>query len=328
MTQAVRRATLTVMNAETPSPIRPFDARMLSVGDGHWLYVEEVGRRGGRPCLFLHGGPGSGAQHVHRALFNSERDHVFLFDQRGAGRSHPYLSLHANTTDHLVNDIELIRDHFGIDRWLVVGGSWGSTLAVAYAQAHPERVSGLVVRAVLLGTRREAEWAFVEGPRKFRPELFAAFRDALPESERGDVLTAYLNRLLASDTSDKEQRQHAAHTWFAYERALSELQPSIAHLPENVPANARLPPTPIVEAHYIRHDFFLEPGQLLANADRLANMPGVIVQGRYDLLCPPAAAYALHQAWPISQLRFIEGAGHALSEPGAESAIAAAIAGL
>jgi len=325
MTEAVRRANLNAMNAETPSPIRPFDARMLAVGDGHWLYVEEVGRKGGRPCLFLHGGPGSGAQHVHRALFNPERDHVFLFDQRGAGRSHPYLSLHANTTDHLVRDIEIIRAHFGIDQWLVVGGSWGSTLAVAYAEAYPHRVTGLVVRAVLLGTRREAEWAFVEGPRKFRTELFAAFRDALPGSERGDVLTAYLNRILGSD---KIQRHHAAHTWFAYERTLSELQPRAAGLPENVSAEARLPPTPIVEAHYIRHDFFLEPGQLLANADRLADIAGVIVQGRYDILCPPEAACALHAAWPKSRLQIIEGAGHALSEPGVERAIKTAISEL
>ncbi len=313
------------MNAEAPSPIRPFDARMLAVGDDHWLYVEEVGRKGGRPCLFLHGGPGSGAQHTHRALFDPQRDHVFLFDQRGAGRSHPYLSLHANTTDHLVNDIEEIRAHFGIDKWLVVGGSWGSTLAVAYAEAYPERVSGLVVRAVLLGTRREAEWAFVEGPRKFRPELFAAFRDALPQSERADVLSAYLNRLLGSD---KAQRRHAAHIWFAYERALSELQPARAVLPGVVTDQDRLPPTPIVEAHYIRHDFFLEPGQLLANADRLADIPGVIVQGRYDLLCPPASAHALHGAWAPSQLRIIEGAGHALSEPGVEAAVRTAIAEL
>ena len=166
------------------APIRPFDARMLDVGHGHWLYVEEVGTRGGIPALFLHGGPGGGAQHTHRSLFDTKRDHALLFDQRGAGRSHPYLSVEANTTDHLIADIECIRVHFGIERWLLVGGSWGSTLALAYAQRFPERVTGIVLRAVFLGTKAETQWAFVEGPRLFRPELFSDFVSFLPEDER------------------------------------------------------------------------------------------------------------------------------------------------
>src|SRR5690606_7777250 len=163
-----------------PLPLRPFDAVMLDVGDGHWIYVEEVGRRDGIPALFLHGGPGSGCQHAHRHLFDPERFYTILFDQRGAGRSHPHLSLEANTTRHLIADIERIRAHFGIERWLVVGGSWGSTLALAYAQAHPQRVSGIVLRAVFLGTRREVEWAFLDGPRTFRPDLYADFVSHLP----------------------------------------------------------------------------------------------------------------------------------------------------
>lgn len=300
-------------------PIKPFDARMLDVGDGHWLYVEEVGRRDGVPALFLHGGPGSGAQHAHRNLFDPKQFHAFLFDQRGAGRSHPYLSLTANTTAHLVADIECIREHFGVDRWLVVGGSWGSTLALAYAQAFPERVSGLVLRAVFLGTPEEIRWAFVEGPRLFRPELYADFTALLPEEERADPLQAYLDRLL-----DRDPARHgpAARAWNAYERALSKLTPAVTRLRATAPDEGRLPPTPIVEAHYIRHDFFLKPGQLLGGAGKLKGIPGIIVQGRYDLLCPPQNAHALKQVWPDCRLQFIENAGHCISEPGVAEAIA------
>ncbi|MGQ0458009.1 MAG: prolyl aminopeptidase [Hyphomicrobium sp.] len=313
------------MSAEAANLLRPFDARMLSVGEGHWLYVEEVGVRGGRPCVFLHGGPGSGAQALHQLLFDPARDHVFLFDQRGAGRSHPYLSREANTTPHLVADIESIREHFGIERWLVVGGSWGSTLALAYAEAHPMRVAGLVLRAVFLGGARDVEWAFLDGPKTFRPELFAAFRNWLPVLERDDPLAAYLRRL-----GDPDPAIHApaAHVWHAYERALSELQPISVTLPATIPNSARTPPTPLIEAHYIRHDFFLAPSQLLADAHRLSGIPGMIVQGRYDLLCPPAAAYALSLAWPDAQLRIIEAAGHAMTEPGVMDAMRAAVSKL
>lgn len=306
----------------TEEPLRPFDARMLAVGDGHWLYVEEVGRRDGIPALFLHGGPGSGAQHMHRRLFDPSRHRAFLLDQRGAGRSHPYLSLEANTTRHLIADIEAIREHFGVERWLIVGGSWGSTLAIAYAEAFPERVSGLVMRAIFLGTREEVEWAFVEGPKRFRPDLFADFIGLLPEPERADPLAAYLRRLA---DPDPDVRAPAAHAWAAYERALSELAPAQTRLSQPVGRSDRLPPTPIVEGHYIRHDFFLDPGQLLQEAHRLRAIPGVIVQGRYDLLCPPKAAYALREAWGNCRLQIIDKAGHAMTEPGVVEALAAAI---
>lgn len=303
----------------------PFDARMLNVGGGHWVYVEEYGRKGGRPCLFLHGGPGSGAQRHHRALFDAERDHAFLIDQRGAGRSHPYLSCAANTTQNLVADIESIREHFAIDRWLVVGGSWGSTLALCYAETFPTRVTGLVLRAIFLGSGHEVQWAFVDGPKAFRPELFAAFRDWLPASERSDPFSAYLRRLGDSDPAIHEP---AAHVWNTYERALSELTPAIAKLPSQYSPDAHTPPTPIIEAHYICNHFFLEPGEILANADRLKGIPGVIVQGRYDLICPPAAAHALAAVWPDAELQMIEGAGHAMTEPGVTDAMRAAIAKL
>ncbi|MBS0269019.1 MAG: prolyl aminopeptidase [Proteobacteria bacterium] len=306
-----------------PETFRPFDARMLAVGDGHWIYVEEVGSKGGRPVVFLHGGPGSGSQTLHRTLFDPARDHVFLIDQRGAGRSHPYLSCEANTTKHLIADLEHVRDHFGIEKWLLVGGSWGSTLAIAYAERHPERVSGLVLRALFLGTDAEVRWAFVEGPKVFRPELYEAFCSHLPPSERNDPLTAYVERLTGPD---RAVQASSAHVWFAYERALSELAPKHAALPEKVAGDGRLPPTSIFEAHYIKNSFFLEPGELLAKASRLAGIPGTIVQGRYDLLCPPKNAYALVAAWPSAHLEIIDHAGHSMTEPGVMEAMRRAIA--
>lgn len=296
-----------------PTPLRPYDAIMLSAGDGHWIYVEEVGNPQGTPALFLHGGPGSGAQHSHRALFDPERHRAILFDQRGAGRSHPYLATNANSTAHLVADIEKIRRHLGIERWLVVGGSWGTTLALAYAEAHPERVTGLVLRAVFLGTDEEVRWAFETAPKTLRPELWRAFRDALPENERDDPIRAYVARLLSAD---KPTRHRAAVIWNAYERALSELMPSSAKIPEHIDPDARLPPTPILTAHYIANSFFLAPGQLLANAHRLKGIPGIAIQGRYDLLCPPETPRALAKRWPECEVRIMDAAGHAMTEAG------------
>ncbi len=302
--------------------LRPYDALSLDVGDGHWIYLEEVGRADGIPALFLHGGPGSGSQHAHRALFDPHRFRALLFDQRGAGRSHPYLSLEANTTQHLVADIERIREHLGIERWFIVGGSWGSTLALAYAERFPQRVMGLVLRAIFLGMREEVAWAFVEGPKIFRPDLYADFIGYLPESERADPLEAYLARLCDPDPA---VRGRAARIWNAYERALSTLNPHRTRLEGEPPSEGRLPPTPIVEAHYIRNDFFLEPGQLLRAAGRLEGIPGHIVQGRYDLLCPPRSAYALCAAWPSCRLEIIEGAGHDVGEPGVAPAMVEAL---
>lgn len=302
---------MSVIGEDKAAP-RPFDARMLDVGDGHWIYVEEVGTRGGRPCIFLHGGPGSGAQHLHRRLFDPARDHAFLIDQRGAGRSHPHLSLRANTTRHLVADIETVREHFRIERWLVTGGSWGSTLALAYAQAHPERVSALVLRAVFLGSRAEVQWAFLDAPRIFRPELFAAFTGWLTPAEQADPLASYVARLTDPDPS---VHRPAAYVWNAYERALSELEaPSAIALPPGQPGDTRLPPTPIMEAHYIANGFFLPDGALLDGAAALAGIPGVIIQGRYDLLCPPLSAARLTSLWPGCRLIYVERAGHAITE--------------
>jgi proline iminopeptidase len=305
--------------AEVP---RPLDAIMLAVGDGHWIYVEEVGRRGGIPALFLHGGPGSGAQHSHRLLFDPERFHAVLFDQRGAGRSHPYLATHANTTQHLVADIERIRAHFGFERMLIVGGSWGSTLALAYAETYPEHVSALVLRAVFLGTDAEVDWAFRRAPAELRPDLYETFVAALPEHERADPLQSYVARLTSRDPS---VRDPAARQWFHFERILSEFAPATTTLPDTLPAGGRVPPTPIIEAHYIANRFFLKPGELLDGAARLGAIPGVIVQGRYDLLCPPRAAFELAKRWPGGRLEVVPSAGHALTEPGVFDAMKRAI---
>lgn len=304
--------------------LRPFDAIMLDCGDGHWLYVEQVGTKGATPALFLHGGPGGGAQHSHRNLFDPNRFHAFLFDQRGAGRSHPYLSRNANTTDHQIADIERIRTFYGIERWLIVGGSWGSTLALAYAQAHPERVAGLVLRAVFLGTDDEVAWAFELGPKQFRPDLYGAFRDALPEAERNDPLQSYIKRLLDPDPAI---HRPAAEIWHNYERALSELAPSNAQI-DTVSPDRDTPtkPTPILEAHYIRNRFFLAPNQLRDGMAALNDIPGVIIQGRYDLLCPPSSSFEIAKRWPKCRLQFVESAGHAMSDAGVTEAMRGAVA--
>jgi proline iminopeptidase len=306
-------------SAEIP---RPFDAIMLAVGDGHWLYVEEVGTKGAIPALFLHGGPGSGSQHSHRLLFDPDRFHAILFDQRGAGRSHPYLSTHANTTQHLVADIERIRTHFGFDKMLIVGGSWGSTLALAYAAAYPERVSGLVLRAVFLGSDEEIDWALRRAPAELRPDLYDGFVAALPEAERVDPLKAYVSRLTGNDPN---MRDPAARQWFQFERSLSEFAPSTTTLPDTMPTEGRVPPTPIIEAHYIANSFFLRPGELLDAASRLGSIPGIIVQGRYDLLCPPRAAYEIAKRWSGCRLEIVRDAGHAMTDPGVFEAMKVAI---
>jgi proline iminopeptidase len=301
---------------------RPFDAVMLDVGDGHWIYAEEIGTRGGIPALFLHGGPGSGSQHGHRLLFDTARFHAVLFDQRGSGRSHPYLSTDANTTQHLVADIERIRVHFGFEKMLIVGGSWGSTLALAYAEAHPERVYGLVLRAVFLGTDDEVDWAFRGAPQQLRPDLYASFAATLPERERHDPLKFYVARM-----TDPDQAVHgpAARRWFQFERILSEFAPGATIVAEGAADSGRIPPTPIIEAHYIANRFFLAPGQLLDGASRLGSIPGVIVQSRYDLLCPPRAAYEIARRWPGCRLEIVPRAGHAMSDPGVFDAVKRAV---
>jgi proline iminopeptidase len=305
-------------------PFSPLTSETSAVGDGHSIYIESVGREDGIPAVYLHGGPGSGCQPDHRRLFDPERFHAVLFDQRGAGRSRPKGRREANTLPHLIADMEMIREKFGFERWMVVGGSWGATLALAYAQTHPDRVSGIVLRATFLGTREELDTAFLETLPRFYPGLSEDFIGLLPEAERGQPIEAYWLRILDSDAA-----KHApfVRAWHDTERILSEHTPSRTRLDfASLNAKAAPPATPFMEAHYFAHDCFMRPGQLLAEANKLQGIPGVIVQGRYDLLCPPTTSYALAAVWVDAELRIVQGAGHSLYDPGVRDAVMRAIA--
>ncbi len=305
-------------------PFAPLTSEMLAVGDDHEIYVESLGRANGMPAVYLHGGPGSGCQADHRRLFDPERFHAILFDQRGAGRSRPKGRREDNTLPHLIADMEMIREKFGFERWIVVGGSWGATLALAYAQAHPDRVSGMVLRATFLGTRAEIETAFTEVLARFYPDLSEDFLSLLPQAERGQPLDAYWHRILDSDPA---VHGPAARAWADTERILSEHVSTRARLDlASLNSSRSLPATPFIEAHYFANDCFMKPNQLLEGAGRLAKIPGIIVQGRYDLLCPPATSHALSALWSASEVRVVEGAGHTLYDPGVRNAVMKAIA--
>lgn len=302
-------------------PIEPRESGRLQVGDGHELYWESSGSPNGRPAVFLHGGPGAGCSPDHRRFFDPAAWRLVLFDQRGAGRSTPVGSLQNNTTQALVADLEILRRHMGIDRWAVFGGSWGSTLALAYAQAHPSSVSALILRGVFLARRAEIDW-FLAGMGRFFPLEHARFLEALPASERADPLDAYYRRLT---DPNPEVYLPAARAWSRYEGACSTLLPSA----ETVHAFGRdrlALPLARLEAHYFRHVCFLEEGQLLRDIGRIreAGIAGIIVQGRYDVICPPAAAWALHAVWPEARLSMVPDAGHSAMEPGVRRALVAA----
>lgn len=305
-------------------PFAPLTTRHLAVGDGHEIYVETVGRADGIPAVYLHGGPGSGCQPDHRRLFDPQRFHAVLFDQRGAGRSHPRGSRDANTLPHLIADMEAIRETLGIERWLVAGGSWGATLALAYAQRHPDRVSGIVLRATFLGTRAELEWSFLGGLPRFYPDLHDDFLNLLPPQERNTPLESYWRRILDPDPAIHGP---AAWAWHDTERILSQVRPSRVRLDLASIRHGRrgLPATPFMEAHYFSNDCFLAPDQLMRDAGRLKGIPGTIVQGRYDLLCPPMTAHALAAAWPDARIQVVDSAGHSLHDPGVAEAVRAAI---
>jgi proline iminopeptidase len=305
-------------------PFAPLTSEMLAVGDGHEIYVESLGRADGMPAVYLHGGPGSGCQADHRRLFDPERFHAILFDQRGAGRSRPKGRREDNTLPHLIADMETIRQKFSFERWIVVGGSWGATLALAYAQAHPDRVSGMVLRATFLGTRAEIETAFTEVLARFYPDLSDDFLSLLPQAERGQPLDAYWRRILDSDPA---VHGPAARAWADTERILSEHVSTRSRLDlSSLNSSRSLPATPFIEAHYFANDCFMKPNQLLEATARLKEISGIIVQGRYDLLCPPATSHALSALWPASEVRLVEGAGHTLYDPGVRNAVMKAIA--
>ncbi|MDN5569243.1 MAG: prolyl aminopeptidase [Paracoccus sp. (in: a-proteobacteria)] len=288
--------------------VEPFARHMFDVGDGHSLYVEECGNPQGLPVIVLHGGPGGGCSPFMRRFFDSDHFRVVLFDQRGCGRSRPTASVQANTTQHLIDDIALIRDKLGIDQWLLFGGSWGATLALAYAQAHPDHCTGLVLRGVFLGMQSELDWFYGGGAARFFPELWAQFQEPIPQAERDDMIGAYHRRLFDDDTG---RQARFAQPWLMWENALAGLQSSASgHAPPDYArAFARL------ENHFFSHKCFLDEGQLLRDRARIEHLPAVIVQGRYDMVCPPASAYALAQGWDGCQLRFVPASGHALSEP-------------
>jgi proline iminopeptidase len=304
-------------------PFAPLTSQLLPVGDGHEIYVETVGRVDGIPAVYLHGGPGSGCQPDHRRLFDPERFHAVLFDQRGAGRSRPKGRLEHNTLPHLLADMEMIREKLGFERWLVVGGSWGATLALAYAEALPHRVSGIVLRATFLGTREELEDVFLRALPRFYPGLYEDFLNVLPEDERAQPLAAYYRRILDADAA---VHTRAARAWGQTEHTLSEHTPKQTRLDLASLKSGTLPATPFMEAHYFQNDCFMRPGQLLAEAEKLRGIPGIIVQGRYDLLCPPATSHALVAVWRDAEVRFVEGAGHSLYDPGVRDAVMKAVA--
>ena len=321
---AGKSATLVAGNRS--DPFAPLTSQSLPVGDGHEIYVETVGRTDGIPAVYLHGGPGSGCQPDHRRLFDPERFHAVLFDQRGAGRSRPKGRREANTLSHLIADMEMIREQFGIDHWMVVGGSWGATLALAYAQAHPDRVTGIVLRATFLGTRAELDGAFLNALPRFYPGLSDDFLGLLPPEERAEPLDAYYRRILDPDAAINGPFIRA---WHDTEQILSQQAPRHKRLDlASLKSTGALPSTPSMEAHYFQNDCFMRPNQLLEEADKLTGIPGIIVQGRYDLLCPPATSHALAARWHESEVRFVEGAGHSLYDPGVRDAVMRAIADL
>jgi proline iminopeptidase len=293
-------------------PIEPYATGMLEVGEGHSLYWEKVGTPGGKPAVFLHGGPGGGCSDDQRRQFDPALYDVLLFDQRGCGRSTPFASLGHNTTWDLVADIERLREMCGHERWLVFGGSWGSTLSLAYAETHPDRVSELVLRGIFLGSQREGDWLYKYGASELYPEAWEAFSGHIPEAERGDLVAAYHRRLTAAD---RAEQLAAAKAWSAWEAATVTLLPDpevMDHFTEDSVAIA----VARIENHYFRNHCWLEEGQLLRDAHKLSGIPGVIVQGRHDCCTPPSAAWALKAAWPEVDLQIVPDGGHLFSEPG------------
>ena len=292
--------------------IEPFETGFLDTGEGHLVYWERVGTKGAKPAVFLHGGPGGGFSPKHRRLFDPALYDVILFDQRGCGRSTPFASLENNTTWHLVADIERLREMIGVEKWLVFGGSWGSTLALAYAQTHAQRVSELVVRGIYMLTKAELDWYYQFGVSEMFPEKWEGFLAPIPEAERGDMVAAYRRRLVGED---REEQLRCAKAWSLWEGETITLLPEpetsgAFHDADFALAFAR------IENHYFTHAGWLEEGQLLRDAGKLADIPGTIVHGRYDMPCPMRYAWLLHKAWPKADFHMIEGAGHAYSEPG------------
>ncbi len=298
--------------------IKPFETGEIDLDGTHKMYWEQSGNPDGAPALFLHGGPGAGATPAHRCFFDPAHYRIVIFDQRGAGRSKPLAEITDNTTDHLIADIETLRTRLGIEHWLVFGGSWGATLALAYGIRHPERCTGFVLRGVFLGRSSEIDW-FMHGMRTVYPEAWHAFAEHLPESERGDLLGSYYARL-----TDPDPKVHgpAAAAWSRYEGACSKLVPG-----HDAPGNHVSGPAlglARLEAHYIRNRIFLPENHLLENISRIHHLPAIVVQGRYDMICPMVTADELCRAWPKAEMVVVQEAGHSAMEPGIRAALVAA----
>ena len=293
-------------------PIEPYETGMLDVGNGHVIYWERCGTSGAKPVVFLHGGPGAGCSPLQRQQFDPELYDILLFDQRGCGRSTPFASLENNTTWDIVADMEQLRTMCGHEKWQVFGGSWGSTLALSYAQTHPERVSELILRGIFLSQQTELDWLMKYGASELYPEAWDNLVNLVPEDEREDITAAYF-KLLTSD--DADTRKNAAAAWNSWEISTVTLLPDQA-LIEEVANGENSVATARIECHYFRNSCFLEEGQLLANAHKLKGIPGVIVQGRHDCCTPPAAAWALKKAWPEVDLQIVDDGGHLFTEPG------------
>lgn len=297
-----------------PFPVAEIRAtHRLNVSELHQIHVDEAGNPDGQPVVFVHGGPGGGCEPWHRQFFDPARYRIVLIDQRGCGKSTPHAELRENTTWDLVADMETVREHLGIERWVVFGGSWGSTLSLAYAQRHPQRVKGLILRGIFLLRPGELKWFYQEGASWIYPDAWEHYLAPIPESARGDLLAAYYRRLTSEDA---EERLRAARAWSIWEGSTSKLLPNEdmqAHFgdPHFAEAFAR------IECHYFTNGgFFDHPEQLLHDIDRIRDIPAVIVQGRYDVVCPARSAWDLHRAWPEAEFHVVADAGHAASEPG------------
>ena len=294
------------------APIEPYRHGWLSVGDGHEVYFEESGNPDGKPCVFVHGGPGGGTSPAARQFFDPARYRIVLFDQRGCGQSTPHASLTANTTSHLIDDMERLREELGVEQWLVFGGSWGSTLSLAYAQSHPERVTQLVLRGVFLLRPEEIRWFYQEGASHLFPDSWEKYLAPIPQNERHDLVSAFHKRLTSSDEAT---RLEAARAWSVWEASTSFLRQNKNFMSQLDEPDAALAMARIECHYFVNQGFFNSDNQLLDNIDRIRHIPTEIIQGRYDVVCPPKTAWDLHSAWPEATLHIVPDAGHSAFDP-------------
>ncbi|MBL4794280.1 MAG: prolyl aminopeptidase [Pseudomonadales bacterium] len=301
--------------------IKPYTEHRLSVDDIHTLHVEECGNKDGIPVLVLHGGPGAGCEPFHRRFFDPEKFRIILFDQRGSGRSMPHAELRDNTTQHLIDDIEKIRNHLDVEQWMLFGGSWGATLAVAYGEAFPEKILGMVLRGIFLCRERDIDWFYKDGASRMFPDAWEEYLKPLDKADHDNIIQGYYKKLTGAD---EIARMSAAKAWSLWEGHCATLRPS-----HNVIDHFSEPHTALslarIEAHYFLNKAFMEPNQLLDNAHKLADIPSTLVHGRYDMVCPLENAFELHRAWPGSELHIVRDAGHAGSEAGIVDALVRAV---